>query len=107
MNIYHEFGHLLNRNAVQITCFQMRSQIFNHTSFINDGGSIGLALTDSMIPDPNYGRTLAQQHIKPNDLVETWGDVFGNYVAGNINMVRSEGRDMASFVTGALAPYIH
>jgi hypothetical protein len=38
--------------------------------------------------------------------VESWADIFANYVAGNINIAKSQGEAMYDFVTGALAPYI-
>ena len=37
---------------------------------------------------------------------EQWADIFANYVAGNINLGRLEGRDMYRFVTNVLSPYI-
>jgi hypothetical protein len=64
-----------------------------------------LALTSRRVPDPNHGDAAALQH-PSTDRREIWADIFANYVAGNINLDKSQGRDMYNFVTGALALYV-
>ncbi len=31
-----------------------------------------------------------------------WGDIFANYVAGNIDVAQTQGADMYNFITGVL-----
>jgi hypothetical protein len=44
---------------------------------------------------------------EPYDPHEYWADAFANYVAGNINLAKSEGADMATDVANALQPYVN
>jgi hypothetical protein len=110
INIFHEVGHLLN--SVPGYDDKFSGQITN-PSWVslemtkNDGLQPVInpkALTNPRVNDPNYGTVGARQTFNGWGPREQWADAFANYVAGNINMARSEGQDMASFVTGALAP---
>jgi len=106
MNIYHEFGHVLDNLPGMINVFSTNSNI-NSPDFITATGYLNtnaLASTSnnaiqhpySILADPTIG---AQEH---------WADIFANYVAGNIDLSKPNGPGIAmyNFVTGALAPYI-
>jgi hypothetical protein len=56
--------------------------------------------------DPNYPRVDARQTFSNFGPSEQWADAFANYVAGNINLNNSEGKDMYEFVSSALSQYI-
>ncbi len=105
MNIYHEFGHLIN-NASGGKFFSDLDKIEStkNPSFIDEGGFIDTkALKGLYVSDPNHGYAEALQH-PGTDRSEHWADIFGNYVAGNINLDRNAGRDMNTFITGELFP---
>ena len=69
------------------------SQLHNPSFITNNVVNTG-ALIDSA------GRFL--QH-STGEKTEQWADVFLNYVAGNIDLAQSEGRDMYGFITRVLA----
>jgi RHS repeat-associated protein len=117
MNVYHEFGHLLD-NA-QSDAFSGALSSENDPSFINSGTSRidPAAFTAGRVDDPNYplnsdgtGGVQALQH-DSTDVNEQWADIFANYVAGNINPNSPQGRGMLKFITRelsvALTPFIN
>ena len=106
-NIFHEFGHLMNNSPGMVDVFSHDPGI-NNEDFLDDNGYLDtLALI-------NPGNDMIQHpatvyNVLPGDMVsaqrEHWGDMFANYVAGNIDLDSPEGRAMNAFVEGALCPY--
>jgi hypothetical protein len=102
MNIYHEFGHLLDKTDTFTNALAGE----NNPSYINANGyvSTNARIETNVTTDLNY-KSVESIQASGNGVSEQWADIFANYVAGNINMGTSEGSAMFSFVTGALAPY--
>ena len=108
MNIYHEVGHVLDNSPGMVNVFSGNPNI-NSPDFITDEGYLD---TNSLISMSIYENRDAIQH--PYSILddatigaqEHWADAFANYVAGNINLAKSQGEAMYDFVTVALAPYI-
>ena len=113
MNIYHEFGHVLDNSPGLINVFSDAVENLDNPSFIQgpDGDNPGFldpgALISGRVSDPNHGTAQAIQHASI-DRKEKWADIFANYVAGNIDMSKptGPGMEMYNFVTDALAQYI-
>lgn len=104
MNIFHEFGHLIDNNPNFVDLFSNMVNDLSSPSFINGDGEInGAALNTLNVSDPNFGTADALQHPSTSP-VEQWADMFGNFVAGNISWTTREGSDMYAFVTSALLP---
>jgi hypothetical protein len=105
MNINHEFGHLMDNSPGMVNVFS-RDPDINNPDFLDNSGYLDRsALIDKskdmyQHPMSIYGK----DPIRAQE--EHWGDIFANYVAGNINLASTEGQAMNTFVTGALAPYI-
>lgn len=107
MNIYHEFGHLLdNRPGMED---EFTNAVPNGATWINGDKINPNALLDpNSVYDPNYGTAQAIQGILTVGPPDQWADAFSNYVAGNIDLSdpNGPGAAMNIFVQGALAPYI-
>ncbi|MBV6449396.1 MAG: hypothetical protein MHPDNHAH_00106 [Anaerolineales bacterium] len=105
MNIFHEFGHLMDNSPGMVNVFSRNPDI-NNPDFLDDNGY----LDRSALIDRSQDMYQHPMSIYGDDPVsaqeEHWGDIFANYVAGNINLASTEGQAMNTFVTGALAPYI-
>jgi RHS repeat-associated protein len=107
-NIYHEFGHVLDNIPEIKDVFSNALAKLTNPSFItNDDYLNRKALVEEywLTTDPNYDYVKAVQH-PSTDPVEQWADIFANYVAGNINLDKSQGQDMYNWITGVLAPYL-
>ncbi len=104
MNIYHEIGHLLDHAPGLEHVF---SNAVGSPSWVTSGYVSGDALNSSSVSDPNYGLAEAIQ-ASAGDKYEQWADAFANYVAGNINLSKTDspGEDMYNFVYDVLAPRI-
>jgi hypothetical protein len=101
MNIYHEFGHLLDNSPGNVDVFSKAVGALTNPSFIKNGYIDSKALISGRVYDPSYGSAEALQH-PSTDPIEQWGDIFANYVAGNINLDTTQGIDMNTFITGEL-----
>jgi len=104
MNIYHEVGHLLDNIS------GMKNRFMSSVSKLEDPDWVGsdkrvsstTALRLSHLTnDPNYRSVEAVQAYN-NGSAEIWADAFANHVAGNIDLNKSSGRDMRTFVTKEL-----
>jgi hypothetical protein len=103
MNIYHEFGHLIDnllgrapRSALQ---GEPKPSYIGDNGYLNPKALISLSIAN----DPNYSSVQAIQ-ASDNDPPEQWADIFANYVAGNIKLSKpGPGVDMYNFVTSVLA----
>jgi RHS repeat-associated protein len=104
MNIYHEVGHLIEHMPGMIHVFSTALEQEVNKSYINTNGYIDklALLTLTLTTDPNYDYVQARQ-ASGGDMFEQWADIFANYIAGNINMDRSEGQAMNNFVTRVLS----
>lgn len=105
MNVYHEFGHVLNNLPGRNNVFSNALDHLHEPSFVTDKGNgildIG-ALESARVYDPNYGTAEAIQH-ECTCATEQWADIFANYVAGNIDLSKpGKGLDMYNFVTSVL-----
>jgi RHS repeat-associated protein len=100
MNIYHEFGHLINKNNV----FSNALAGVDEPSYIdNDYINIG-ALISLYVSDPNHGSAQAIQASEGN-VKEQWADIFANLVVGNIKTKSNRsGSAMYNFAINALFP---
>jgi hypothetical protein len=107
MNIFHEFGHLLDNSPGMVNGFsgELGQQSFHNTdgTYLFGGSGTGwinssLTLSSANVSDPNFGTAQAIQH-PSTDPVEQWGDMFANYVAGNINTNYRPGQMMQGMVT--------
>jgi hypothetical protein len=111
MNIYHEFGHVLDNSPGLVNAFSGALDSLPNPSFVqgSNGENPGFldpsALVASSVSDPYHSTADALQH-PSTDPVEQWADAFANYVAGNIDLEDPAGQAMYDFVTGALRPYI-
>lgn len=113
MNIYHEFGHVLDNSPGMVDAFSGALGKLDEPGFIQ--GSNGenprfldpSALIAGSVSDPYHGTAEALQH-PSTDPREQWADIFANYLAGNIDLSKptGPGTAMYNFVTGALLPYI-
>ena len=113
MNIYHEFGHLLDNSPGMVDKFSNALKNLKDPSFITDKGYLDrdALINDSYInDDPNCKNVEAVQHSYSSldDLTvaaqEHWGDIFVNYVAGNIDLSDPSGPGIAmnNFIKGML-----
>jgi RHS repeat-associated protein len=111
MNIYHEFGHLLDNSPGMENRFTDALKNLEHPSFIRDDGFLdpSALINSGYLNDPNYGphvEALQHPYSSLKDLKigteEHWADIFANYVAGNINSKNVLGADMITFITGVL-----
>ena len=100
MNIYHEFGHMLDNAPGLVDVF---SGALDDPSFVGDNGYLTKDSRNSVdiTNDPNYASVQSIQASR-NTPTEQWADAFANYVAGNINLDTSSGKDMYNFVTKML-----
>jgi len=109
MNIYHEFGHLLNNMPGSDNVFSNSLNNLDDPSFVTNNGNGILdtgALKSTLVDDLNYGQHVEAIQHECTCSGEQWADIFANYVAGNINLASPQGRDMYRFITGALEPYV-
>jgi hypothetical protein len=102
INIYHEFGHVLNNLPGKDDAFSGYPGIGN-SEFLDDKGFLdinALIIKNASLyyqhPMSVFGdnKVTAQR--------EQWGDMFANYVAGNINLAASEGSAMNGFIETVL-----
>lgn len=103
MNVYHEFGHLIDSWPITEDRFSSALGAADR-SFITEGGYVNSAALleyPKVTTDLNYSQVQAIQASNSNQY-EQWGDVFANYVAGNINMSSPQGLEMARFVNSVL-----
>ncbi|WKZ47076.1 MAG: RHS repeat-associated core domain-containing protein [Anaerolineales bacterium] len=105
MNIFHEFGHLMDNSPGMVNVFSRNPDI-NNPDFLDDNGYLDRSALIDRSQDM-YQHPMSIYGDDPASAQEEhWGDIFANYVAGNINLASTEGQAMNTFVTGALAPYI-
>ena len=103
INIYHEFGHVLNSLPGKDDAFSSYPGIDNSEFLDNDG-----FLDTAALINKNAG--LYYQHPmsvfgdvnKVTANREHWGDMFANYVAGNIDVLHDPGFAMNGFIETAL-----
>jgi RHS repeat-associated protein len=106
MNIYHEFGHVLDNSPGLENVFS-RDPGINNRDFLHDG-----YLSRDALIDKSRDMYQNPMTIYGNDPIraqeEHWADIFANYVSGNINLSNPNGPGIAmyNFVTRALSPYI-
>ena len=111
MNIYHEFGHVIDNIPKIKDVFSKTLKNLASPSFVQANGFLDpAALSSADVFDPNYGTAQAIQH--PYSFLddptiasqEQWADIFANYVVGNIKLrdPGGPGQDMYNFVTGML-----
>ena len=110
MNIYHEFGHLLDNSRGMVSEFSGALDKLEDPGFVRDDGYLNrdaLVQQRYVTGDPNYANVEALQH-PDTGAVEQWADIFANYVAGNIDVSDplGPGAAMFNFVHGALSPHI-
>jgi hypothetical protein len=109
MNIYHEFGHVLNSLPGKDNTFSNALGNLDQPSFINKNGFLNedAFLNPQKVSDPNYGplSVKAIQH-GSTDPKEQWADIFANAMAGNINVKTEQGADMYMFIIGELTRVI-
>lgn len=105
INIYHEVGHLIDNVPGLKDVFTNSVEDENPSWVSNDYISQGALEEYRISNDPNYNSPGPQaiQAYNPGP-AEQWADAFANYVAGNINLASSEGRDMYNFVHDILIP---
>jgi RHS repeat-associated protein len=110
MNIFHEFGHLLDNTPGTWDVFTNDVTNAGKVSWVSGDQKINPAALKSrtITNDPNYPSVQARQAFSNFGPSEQWADAFANYVAGNIDLSNPNGPgiDMYHFVGGALAPYI-
>ena len=101
INIYHEFAHVLNNISGKNDAFS--SGIGTGSAFQDKNGFLDI---NALI---NRNANLYYQHpmsISGNDKIgaqrEQWGDMFANYVAGNIDVYSDSGSAMNTYVENAL-----
>jgi hypothetical protein len=106
INIYHEFGHLLNNVPGKIDVFSNTVAKLSKPSWVSEDKKINpeALLSLRITNDPNYPSVGARQAYRDFGPNEQWADAFANYVAGNINLERTEGIDMFNFVNDMLSP---
>jgi hypothetical protein len=107
-NIYHEFGHVLDNlpNLLDVFSGALATKNASNPSWLTSDGFLDprALIAGDDVADPNYaGGADAYQH-PSTDPIEQWGDIFANYVAGNIDtrVGNQRGRDMYNWVTEAL-----
>ena len=105
-NIFHEFAHVLDNSSKTYNAFSHAEGI-NNPDFLDDGGY----LDPAALIDPYNDMIQDNLSVYAGDMVkaqnEHWGDMFANYVAGNIDLSdpNGPGKAMNDFVEGALCPY--
>ncbi len=99
-NFLHETGHLLD--FVPATNDVFSGSLPKSPTWVKNG-YVNSELLLGKLADP----VQAQPMNEPYDPHEYWADAFANYVAGNINLAKSEGADMATDVANALQPYVN
>jgi hypothetical protein len=108
MNIYHEFGHLIDSlPGIMYDVFTNALKNIDSPGFVGSNGYLNPdALVESQFvtSDLNYASVEAIQ-ASNNTPAEQWADIFANFVAGNINMAETEGVAMYYFALKVLAPY--
>lgn len=104
MNIYHEFGHLIDNVSGLKDAFTNAVKDQGNPSWVSGGFVSTTALINARVPDAYYGNTDATQAYSNPGPSEQWADAFANYVAGNIDTHTGSGADMYDFVISALAP---
>jgi len=97
MNLFHEFGHVLNSLPGRDNVFSVRLERLNGTANPSFIGADNYVNRDALI---NGAQKFVQA--SSNAVTEQWADVFANYIAGNINLNSPEGQDMYSFITNTL-----
>lgn len=108
MNIYHEFGHLIdslpgamNNVFTNALIAEGNPSYVGETGYLSADALVALRVTT----DPNFSSVQARQASEGTS-AEQWADIFANYLAGNINRNSMSGREMYRFVTDVLALYV-
>jgi RHS repeat-associated protein len=109
-NLYHEFGHLLDNIFKDSFTNQLKREphYADGGAYLFGGDSVGIINSNatlknsSRVGDPNWPYGIASLQHPSGDPVEQWGDMFANYVAGNIDLTKSGGQDMFNTVDGYL-----
>jgi len=105
MNIYHEFGHLVNNHFTDP--FTKSDFSENTPSWVDNGYISRKAISSySITNDPNYPNPPYVQAIQASESggSEIWADAFANLVVGNIDLSdpNGPGLDMFNFVMDTL-----
>ena len=99
VNFLHETGHLLDNVPATEDVFS--GQVPTTPTWVKDGyvdrGILGRKFSEPVQAIPMN---------EPNSPGEYWADAFANYVADNIDLMKSAGQGMYNFVAAALAPYV-
>jgi hypothetical protein len=107
-NIYHEVGHLIDSVTGMENIFSRHDGI-NNADFLDDYGKLDTNALYYSEPDMYqhpYSVFTDNDSDKLYGQAEHWGDMFANYVAGNIDLESPEGKAMNQFVIDALTTYI-
>ncbi|MCI0554079.1 MAG: RHS repeat-associated core domain-containing protein, partial [Anaerolineae bacterium] len=107
MNIYHEFGHLIDSQPGEMyDVFTNALEGQGSPGYVGSDGYLNpdALISGSITNDLNYASVQAIQ-ASNNTPAEQWADMFANFVAGNINLAKSEGMIMNNFINKVLAPY--
>ena len=99
INILHETGHLLD--MVPATSDAFSSQIDGTPDWVDTDGYVDREILKNQFDQPVQAKPMNESF----EVDEYWADAFANYVAGNIDMGVSSGKNMSAFVIKALAPY--
>jgi len=104
-NIFHEFAHVLDNSPNTFNAFSHAEGI-NNPEFLDDNGRLDYSALINKSHDMYQDNLSAYTDDMVKAQNEHWGDMFANYVAGNIDLTSPEGQAMNEFVQGALRPYI-
>lgn len=106
MNIFPEFGHLLDNVPGTWNAFTNAVANANNPSWVSNGVINPDLLSLTITNDPNYPSVQTRQTFSNQGPSEQWADAFANCVAGNIDLSDPLGPGTAlyNFVGGALAP---
>ena len=113
INIFHEFGHLLDNVEGTWDVFMNAVSKEGKPSWVSNNNQGNPVINPDALKsleianDPNYTdiHPKARQTYYGFGPAEQWADAFANYVAGNINLTTDAGRDMDKFMRNTLAPY--
>ncbi|MCC6271069.1 MAG: hypothetical protein IT190_07315 [Microbacteriaceae bacterium] len=113
-NLYHEFGHVLDNSTGDAFTTPLGATVHQSTAGEywfggNSAGflSSGQLFNNANVDDPYYG-PLSVSAIQDNNGTanEQWGDIWANYVAGNINQNIPGGAELHNWITTQLTPFI-
>lgn len=113
-NLFHEFGHVLDNATGSVFSKALESKVYSSPNGEywfggNGAGTIKPSLvfkSPGYVTDPNWGLITDVLQDPDKGGVEQWGDIWANYVAGNIDQEIPAGAAMYSFAFTQILPYI-